>query len=246
MSRYFVSLFLASVLYLPLLYLLFFYTPEEKEELEYLPIKISNFQTEKKEQKSLQPKAVQKKKLPKKLYQKEKKVVEKPLAKVAKEPQKKPKKIQEKKVVKKEDENQTIFVKAKPLKIKEINSLFQPKPKEISKEEKKLKDLYKDAYNSLSKKQREYLVENISAIGSITQSYLSFPYLAKRLNMSGKNMVEFYLSSNGNISEVKLITSSGYSLLDDNSIETIELAHKDYPYPQEKTRVRIYVEYVLN
>ena len=59
------------------------------------------------------------------------------------------------------------------------------------------------------------------------------------------NIVEFYLHPNGDISDLKLTESSGYSSLDKNSIETIEFAYKDYPKPKEKTKVKIYVYYKL-
>lgn len=59
------------------------------------------------------------------------------------------------------------------------------------------------------------------------------------------NIVEFFLHPNGDISDLKLINSSGYSSLDKNSIETIEIAYKDYPRPNEKTKIKIYVYYKL-
>ncbi len=251
MRRYFVSFIVALVLYLPLLYLLFFYKPTTKEQTQHLPLKISDFTTQKtpptKEKEPTQPQPAptpKPQKLPKELHPTPIKDLQKILPEVA---SKQASKLEDK------EANTTIekpkrkdLVKANPLSVDELNSLFANKPQRLSKEEKKLKDLYGSEYDALSKNQKEYLKENISTIGSITQKYLKFPHLAAKLNMSGKNMVEFYLSPNGDISEIKLIDSSGYTLLDDNSIETVELAHKDYPYPKEKTRVRIYVDYVLN
>ena len=72
-----------------------------------------------------------------------------------------------------------------------------------------------------------------------------YPEAAGRLNMQGRSVVEFWLHPNGDISELRLLDSSGYRALDKNSIETIEIAYKDYPRPSQKTKIRIYVHYEL-
>jgi len=53
------------------------------------------------------------------------------------------------------------------------------------------------------------------------------------------------LHPNGKISVPKILKSSKYYILDDNSIETIERAYKDYPRPDKPTIIRIYVKYEL-
>jgi len=59
------------------------------------------------------------------------------------------------------------------------------------------------------------------------------------------NIVEFTLHPNGDISDLKISNSSGYSSLDENTIETIEYAYKDYPRPKSPTKIKIYVYYKL-
>lgn len=105
--------------------------------------------------------------------------------------------------------------------------------------------LYGEEYNSFTKVQKVYLQKNLKNIGRITQKYLRYPSIAIRTGQQGMNIVEFFLHPNGDISDLKLINSSGYSSLDKNSIETIETAYKDYPRPDEKTKIKIYVYYKL-
>lgn len=111
---------------------------------------------------------------------------------------------------------------------------------------KEIEELYGEGLYSLSLEERKFLEDNLKDIGRITQSYLKYPQIAGRTGQQGKNIVEFYLYPNGNISDLKLLTSSGYALLDNNSKHTIEIAYKDYPYPSVKTKIRIRVYYYIN
>ena len=106
-----------------------------------------------------------------------------------------------------------------------------------------IKDLYGEEFGSLDAEQRQFIKNNLSGIGRITQRYLKYPTIAGKMGQQGDNIVEFYLHPNGDISELKLLTPSGFRLLDDNSIHTIKIAYKDYPYPSVKTKIRIRVMY---
>ncbi len=106
-------------------------------------------------------------------------------------------------------------------------------------------NLYGEEYNSFTKVQKVYLQKNLKNIGRITQKYLRYPSIAVRTGQQGMNVVEFFLHPNGDISDLKLVNSSSYSSLDKNSIETIEIAYKDYPRPKVKTKIKIYVYYKL-
>lgn len=125
-----------------------------------------------------------------------------------------------------------------------INSLFTP-PKQSSAPNKELRNLYGDTLRDLTPEQVEYLDENLNRIGWITQKYLEFPTLAGQLAMQGEAILEFDLFPNGDISPIKLLKSSGYALLDDNAVETVEVAYKEYPHPKEKTKIRLLVKYII-
>ncbi|WP_419770004.1 MAG: energy transducer TonB [Candidatus Marinarcus sp.] len=106
-------------------------------------------------------------------------------------------------------------------------------------------ELYGEEYNSFSQVQKIYLKNNLRDIGRITQRYLRYPILAGKLRQQGTNIVEFILHPNGDISNLRLTNSSGSNSLDENSIETIKIAYKDYPKPKEPTKVKIYVNYTI-
>jgi len=108
-----------------------------------------------------------------------------------------------------------------------------------------IKELYGDEYERMTKEQKEFIKDNLSSIGRITQKYLQYPEAAGRLSMQGRSVVEFLLHPNGDITNLRLLDSSGYRALDNNSIETIQIAYKDYPRPSQTTMIRIYVHYEL-
>jgi len=105
--------------------------------------------------------------------------------------------------------------------------------------------LYGDQYFKLSKEQKRYLKQNLNSIGRITQRYLTYPSLSARTGQYGVNVVEFTLHPNGDITNLRITDGSGYTMLDKNSLETIELAYKDYPKPTEPTKIKINVKYIL-
>jgi protein TonB len=69
--------------------------------------------------------------------------------------------------------------------------------------------------------------------------------MSVQARQEGINVVQFTLYPNGTISTPVISKSSKYFLLDDNTIETIQAAYKDYPRPQKPTLIRIYVKYSL-
>lgn len=106
-------------------------------------------------------------------------------------------------------------------------------------------ELYGEEYNSFNQVQKVFLQKNLRDIGRITQKYLRYPSLAARLRQDGTNIVEFMLYPNGDISDLRLTSSSHSTSLDDNTLETIRIAYKDYPRPKEPTKIKIYVNYFL-
>ena len=107
----------------------------------------------------------------------------------------------------------------------------------------KIRELYGEEFGALTPNQKDFIKSNLDNIGKITQGYLRYPAVAGKIGQEGDNVLEFYLYPNGDISDLKLLSTSGYTLLDDNSLHTIKIAYKDYPYPNEKTKIRIRVMY---
>ena len=125
------------------------------------------------------------------------------------------------------------------------NFLAQKEPvnKEILNE---LQKLYGEEYDKFTKVQKAYLEKNLNNFQSITQRVLDrlgYPPLAAKLRIGGVNVIEFMFHPDGSITGLKVINSSGYAVLDDYSIELIEIAYKNYPKPQTSTKLRFNVQY---
>jgi len=174
----------------------------------------------------------------------------KPEQKKSEPPQKSEKKIVKKEEPKpitkpKQDTNQT--KDSKKSKLSSFLSKPSPDIKDIANSfvDKKIEQLYGADFGRFTPEQKEFIRDNLSAIGSITQKHLKYPEVAGQLGQKGRNMVEFELHPNGDITDLRLINESGYAMLDRNSIRTIEIAYKEYPKPKTTTKIRIFVEYVL-
>lgn len=109
-----------------------------------------------------------------------------------------------------------------------------------------LEKLYGEEYKNFTKVQKAYLEKNLNNFQVITQRVLDrmgYPELAAKQKIGGINTVEFIFYPNGDISDLRIINSSGYSVLDKHSIELIEIAYKDYPKPTEPIKIRFRVFY---
>ena len=108
-----------------------------------------------------------------------------------------------------------------------------------------VKELYGEEFSKLSKDQKKFISDNLSGIQSVTQEYLYKTALRMIRSMKGVAIVEFELHPNGDITHLKIRQESGYSVLDDHALRTIENAYKDYPRPSVVTPIRIYVDYSI-
>ena len=184
------------------------------------------------------PKSIKKDK-PKKITKKAKP------KKIKKKRAKKAKTVVKKRLHKKRELNST----KPPATLPSLSTLFAKKPTPKNKPlPKEIQKLYKDEFSTFTKEQQKFIKDNLSKIGEITQKYLylrGYPYIAVKTRQEGVNIVEFYLHPNGDITDLKLISSSGYEALDKNSIETIKSAYKDYPLPKETTKIKIYMQYSI-
>ena len=111
-----------------------------------------------------------------------------------------------------------------------------------------LKELYGKEYDNFTTVQKAYLEKNINNFQIITQRVLNrlgYPHEAVRLKITGINIVEFIFHPTGDISDLRIIQSSGYSILDNRTLELIQIAYKEYPKPQTPTLLRFKVFYRL-
>ena len=169
-----------------------------------------------------------------------------PIKKIVEIPKKED--IQKAKELQKTVLNEQIVDKSSSIQDKTLeNFLSQKEPvnKEILNE---LEKLYGKEYDKFTKIQKAYLEKNIGNFQTITQRVLDrlgYPQLAAKLKIGGVNIVEFMFHPYGSITNLKVLDSSGYAILDDYSINLIEIAYKDYPKPETSTKLRFYVQYRL-
>jgi periplasmic protein TonB len=129
--------------------------------------------------------------------------------------------------------------------LEDFLSQKQPINKEILNE---LQKLYGEEYDKFTNVQKAYLEKNLNNFQTITQRVLNrlgYPPLAAKLKIGGVNIIEFMFHPDGSITGLRVIDSSGYAVLDDYSLELIEIAYKDYPKPQTSTKLRFNVQYRL-
>jgi TonB family protein len=110
-----------------------------------------------------------------------------------------------------------------------------------------IKDAYGESFGELSPGEQKYILDNQEIMRRITQQVLNRVgriNIPRDLRVNSSNIVEFYLYPNGDISPIKRLKGSGYTLLDDNAVETVEVAYKEYPHPKVKTKIRLLVNYI--
>lgn len=111
-----------------------------------------------------------------------------------------------------------------------------------------IRRLYGSEYETYSQTQKKFIKNNLSIIHRITQRTLTingYPEIAARTGQQGTNIVSFYLHPNGDISGLRLQRDIGYQALDENTLDVIRIAYKDYPLPNKKTRIIFHVQYSL-
>ncbi len=111
-----------------------------------------------------------------------------------------------------------------------------------------IKELYGEEFGKLTPGQQQYIIDNQEIMRRITQQVLTRVArvnLPRDLNVNRSNVIEFYLHPNGDMTDFKFLSKSGYYVLDDTTKETIEYAYSRYPRPKEKTLIRYNVYYNL-
>lgn len=117
-----------------------------------------------------------------------------------------------------------------------------------SEEPKKIADSikrhYGDEFFDLSEEEQTYILDNLKTIRKINEVVGTRLLRSKSedaIDPSDSNIVEFYLYPDGSISDLYLYEDRSDNLLDELTLDTIKLAHKNYPKPKTKTLIRIRV-----
>ena len=91
---------------------------------------------------------------------------------------------------------------------------------------------------------KKYLNEHFAYIKNIIQENITYPARAQRMGWQGKVIIDFIILENGNATDIKIAQSSGFALLDDNVIKTVE-AVAPFPKPPVKAELRVPIIYRL-
>jgi len=167
-------------------------------------------------------------------------------------------------LVKNREEVKEKIIEKKPHEIKSkeetsMNWLYEDKAKDekpVTKREvssatssgKNIRELYGSKFGELSQAQQEYILDNQEVMRRITQQVLTRQASVSNLdglNVNRTNVIEFYLHPNGDKTDFKFLSKSGYFILDEITRVTIEYAYSKYPRPTEKTLIRYNVFYNL-
>lgn len=159
-----------------------------------------------------------------------KKPIKKISKKIIKKPIKKPVKKLVKKVVKKKVIEKPINKVVKKELIKSIDNKTSKKKEDIKKV---LKTTYEE----------DFLKENLNLIVKLIQKNVKYPKRARRLNIQGSVLLEFKISTNGDIENIKAI--NGNKFLIKSSIKAIKKASKSFPKVKKEIVLKVPINYTL-
>lgn len=89
-----------------------------------------------------------------------------------------------------------------------------------------------------------YLKEHFAYIRDLIQKSITYPARARKFGWCGRVVVTFIVHESGRVSSERVVSSSGYGLLDDNVIGTIRDV-APFPRPPVKAELRIPIVYSL-
>ncbi|WP_051173011.1 energy transducer TonB [Thermodesulfobacterium hveragerdense] len=93
---------------------------------------------------------------------------------------------------------------------------------------------------------QHFLSQKFSIISDIVRKHLQYPYLARRMGWEGKVVISFVLTRQGEVKEVRVVNSSGYKVLDENTLATLQGCAKYFPVPPVDVKITLPVVYRLN
>ncbi len=92
--------------------------------------------------------------------------------------------------------------------------------------------------------EEKYLREHFMYIKDRILRRIQYPDQARRMGWQGKVVTSFVIHADGKVSEVKIISGSGFKVLDRNAVSTIEEA-SPFPKPPIAARIIIPITYRL-
>ena len=90
-----------------------------------------------------------------------------------------------------------------------------------------------------------YVKAHFAAIRNAIVSKLSYPRLARRMGWAGTVKISFVVTENGGVNDVKVLSTSGFEVLDNNAVETIKRC-SPYPRPPCMAEMVMPITYALD
>lgn len=94
--------------------------------------------------------------------------------------------------------------------------------------------------------QQKYIDENLASIIAAIKKYKKYPLQAKKRGMTGIVLIKCTIRTDGKLENIKIIEPSKYELLDENSIEILEIASKEFVAPKRDVTISIPFNYSLD
>ena len=85
---------------------------------------------------------------------------------------------------------------------------------------------------------KEYIKAHFLYIKEDIEKKITYPRLARKMGWEGKVVVSFVIRENGTVTSIKIVKSSGFTLLDKNAVESIK---KAVPFPNPPVRAELVV-----
>lgn len=93
--------------------------------------------------------------------------------------------------------------------------------------------------------EKEFLDAHLGEIRSLLLQNLKYPANARRLKMQGEVRVAFTLNADGSVENIKVTQSSGFEILDEDTMKLIEKTASAFPKPTKSVRINAPLGYVL-
>ncbi len=90
-----------------------------------------------------------------------------------------------------------------------------------------------------------YLREHFAYIRDRITGSISYPHMARKMGWCGQVRIAFIVCEDGSVNNVRVVESSGFSLLDRNAVDTVKNV-APFPSPPVKAEIRMPITYRLN
>ena len=90
----------------------------------------------------------------------------------------------------------------------------------------------------------DYEKGHFDYIRKIVMQHLRYPEEAQNRGIEGRVLISFVVMSDGTVKDIKVVDSSGYTILDKNAIETVKNS-APFPKPPGNAELRMPINYVL-